>query len=369
MGWWEHTLLDSLKTEFKVMHFRDFLSQLPEQVAMKILHYLSPLDLLRASQVNKHWHALCSRNDVWFIKYKEAEFAIPKTHTVTDWKNAYRSKYCATLNWKKGKCKPLQLLGHGAMVTCLAIQEELLASGSRDKTIQIWNLPSGLHVKTLEGHRKGVWGLQFFTDNLLVSASYDTTIKIWNVRLGDCARTLYGHDGPVWSIALKEYVLVSGSQDKLVKVWDVRRCHLLHTMKGHTQAVFAVDVDSTIKQAFSGSADKSIRIWDLDTGTCLRALCPTPLTSVSSCAITSISFDGGYLACSAGNIVWLYSVTTAKCLQWFDHHKKSYKESLQTLRGASAGVTCTLCDDTRVIGASKDNSIWIWDFGIATRTL
>ena len=53
-----------------------------------------------------------------------------------------------------------------------------LATGSRDRTIKLWNIASGRCVQTLTGHVKGVWSVLFYTDNLLVSGSYDSSIKV-----------------------------------------------------------------------------------------------------------------------------------------------------------------------------------------------
>jgi len=72
----------------------------------------------------------------------------------------------------------------------IAFTHKLLASGSQDKTIKIWDLKTGKNVMTLRGHEKGVWCLNFFTDSLLVSGSYDGTIKVKLNRVTLCASLL-----------------------------------------------------------------------------------------------------------------------------------------------------------------------------------
>jgi len=55
-----------------------------------------------------------------------------------------------------------------------------MATGSVDKTIQIWELDTGNCIQKLSGHFRGVWCVKFFTRHLLISASYDCAIKVRN---------------------------------------------------------------------------------------------------------------------------------------------------------------------------------------------
>ena len=67
----------------------------------------------------------------------------------------------------------------------------LVASGSLDETIKIWNPHTGECIKTLKGHTNRVISVAFTPDDkLLVSGSYDETIKIWNIETGECIKTL-----------------------------------------------------------------------------------------------------------------------------------------------------------------------------------
>ena len=63
-------------------------------------------------------------------------------------------------------------------MTCVTLDETRLASGSIDKTIRIWDIKTGEQIQMMKGHVKGVWCLNFFTQNLLISGSYDGTIRV-----------------------------------------------------------------------------------------------------------------------------------------------------------------------------------------------
>ena len=61
-------------------------------------------------------------------------------------------------------------------------------SGSKDKTIKIWDKITGKVIKNLEGHTYDVWSVSFSPDhdgNYIVSGSYDKTVKIWSTATGE----------------------------------------------------------------------------------------------------------------------------------------------------------------------------------------
>ena len=71
----------------------------------------------------------------------------------------------------------------------------LLASGSEDSTIKLWDVASGRDLHTLRGHSDQVRSVAFSPDGrLLVSGSDDTTIKFWDIGSGDERGSLVAFD-------------------------------------------------------------------------------------------------------------------------------------------------------------------------------
>ncbi len=68
---------------------------------------------------------------------------------------------------------------------------QILASGSHDKTVKLWDVKRGDCLKTYTGHTKEVYAVAFSNDGqTLASGSQDGTIKLWNVKTGKCLKTL-----------------------------------------------------------------------------------------------------------------------------------------------------------------------------------
>lgn len=184
------------------------------------------------------------------------------------WKDVYRDRFMVGTNWKYGRCSTKIFKGHSIGVMCLQFEDNILATGSYDSTIKIWNTDTVEEIRTLRGHESGIRCLQF-DDTKLVSGSMDRSLKIWNWRTGECISTYTGHSGGVISLHFDSRLLVSGSMDKTIKVWnfDDKSTFLL---RGHTDWVNSVKLDSSSRIVFSASDDCTARMWDLDTKSCIR---------------------------------------------------------------------------------------------------
>ncbi|KAF7133693.1 hypothetical protein CNMCM5793_004991, partial [Aspergillus hiratsukae] len=94
--------------------------------------------------------------------------------------------------------------------------------------------------QTLEGHSNSVESVAFSADGqLLASGSWDNTIKLWDPSTGVLKHTLEGHSDPVYSVAFAAdgRLLASGSNDNTIKLWDPSTGVLKHTLEGHSNLV------------------------------------------------------------------------------------------------------------------------------------
>ena len=60
---------------------------------------------------------------------------------------------------------------------------KILASGSSDKTIKLWDVATGREIRTLSGHTHWVNSVAFSPDGkILASGSWDGRILLWDVE-------------------------------------------------------------------------------------------------------------------------------------------------------------------------------------------
>ena len=136
-------------------------------------------------------------------------------------------------------------------VTSLAIDKNgLLASGSWDSTIKLWNTTTGLLLNTLntEGQTEYFGSVAFDKNGLLASASWNEhigtlisnpkyliyyAIKFWKTTTGQLLNTLEGHTDYINSVAFDQKgLLASGSTDKTINVWKKITCCICIECKG-----------------------------------------------------------------------------------------------------------------------------------------
>lgn len=107
------------------------------------------------------------------------------------------------------------LVGHMAGVSCLAWTPDsnTLATGSDDKAIRLWDrvtgrprttarkTSAGQEMAPLRGHHNYIHCLAFSPKgNILASGSYDEAVFLWDVRAGRLMRSLPAHSDPVSGI-------------------------------------------------------------------------------------------------------------------------------------------------------------------------
>ncbi len=245
------------------------------------------------------------------------------------------------------------LTGHKEVVTSVAISvdRETLVSGSGntiDSTIRVWKLSTGKQVRTFAGHRYGVNSVAISADGqTLVSGGADHTIKVWNLSTGKHVRTLTGHTSTVMSVAISAdgQTLVSASADQMIRVWNLSTGKQAWTLIGHTEAVWSVAISADGQTLVSASRDKAIKVWDLSTGKQIRTL--TGHTNfVYSVAMGT---DGQTLvSASADQTIRAWNLSTGKQVRIFTNYTNSvYSVAIST-------------DGQTLVSGSLDSTIKVW---------
>lgn len=168
------------------------------------------------------------------------------------------------------------------------------------------------------GHERETWSVVFSPDGrLLASGSDDETVRLWNVRDGSEERILRGHEATVTGVAFSPdgSTLASASLDGSVRLWCVSDGSALRTLLGHQRRATCVAFSPTGKWLVSGGDE--LVVWNPDTGQEV-----TKLFDHMDNRINSLCFspDGKRLAVACNsNLVYLLDTRDWRVLQSLDH--------------------------------------------------
>uniref|UniRef100_A0A8D0DEC2 Kinesin family member 21A n=1 Tax=Sander lucioperca TaxID=283035 RepID=A0A8D0DEC2_SANLU len=189
--------------------------------------------------------------------------------------------------------------GHSKAVLCVDCTDDLLFTGSKDRTCKVWNLVTGQEIMSLAGHPNNVVSVRYSSSLVFtVSTSY---IKVWDIRdsakciriltssgqvtVGDvCASntsrtvTIPAGENQINQIALNPNgTVLYAAAGNSVRVWDLRRFASTGKLTGHLGPVMCLTVDQSGNNqdlVITGSKDHYIKLFDVTEGS-LGSIGPT----------------------------------------------------------------------------------------------
>jgi WD40 repeat protein/predicted ATPase/transcriptional regulator with XRE-family HTH domain/Tfp pilus assembly protein PilF len=243
------------------------------------------------------------------------------------------------------------LHGHSSAIHGVALSGDgrLLTSGSEDGTVKLWEVPSGRLLTTLRERTGAVEDVALSAAGRMVAAcGQDGVSRLWELPSGRLLATLQGYTDGIWTLALSidSQLVVSGGFDGTVKLWEVASARLLATLQGHTSGVPAVALARDGRLVVSGSFDRTIKLWELPSGRLLATL------SGHSSGVHSLTLsdDGRLLASGSGDgTVKLWELPSGRLLT--------------TLSGHASGVqSVALSGDGGLLASgSYDGTVKLWE--------
>ncbi|GJN69226.1 F-box and WD40 domain-containingprotein [Purpureocillium lilacinum] len=387
----------------------NFISMLPAELAIHVLSFLDAAVLTRACRVCRDWQRIVENQHVWresCLREMTSTFAtsgpvqpgtglgIPLALPSNDWRKIYQARHELNLRWKSGKARPTYLNGHSDSIYCLQFDEHKIISGSRDKTIRVWDMhtmkcrlvigpPSVISSGTLladfdgvsvhyamgaenvrvaeahpqlvsfpEHHMASILCLQY-DDEILVTGSSDSTCIVYDINNSyRPIRRLRHHTAAVLDLAFDKKHIVTCSKDISICVWDRATGALLRQLRGHTGPVNAVQMRGNTIVSCSG--DFKVKLWNIDTGKNIREF----EGHTKGLACSQFSEDGRYVA-SAGNdkTIRIWDANTGECIKEMRAHDNLVRSlHIDSVSG-------------RLISGSYDTDIKVWDMATGRQML
>ncbi|MBR5175054.1 MAG: hypothetical protein IKW89_03875 [Bacteroidales bacterium] len=240
-------------------------------------------------------------------------------------------------------------------ITALAITEDgtKCISASKDSTLRVWELASGLCQMVLEGHSDPIYTLAVTRDGKkCVSGADDSSICIWDLESGKCLHgPIKAHNKPINSLAISDdgSRCVSGSWDKTLRIFDLATGDCLPApMTGHMGPVWKVAISADGSRCASGSEDGTIRIWNMENGLPLGKPLEGHKGSVNTVAFNALGDK--VVSGSFDHTLRIWDVKTGKC----------QGEPLIGHEGYVWQVSVTP-DGERCVSRSEDRTLRVWD--------
>lgn len=306
----------------------DPVERLPTEIVTLIFSHLDAPSLKACHKVHPSWKRLAKDALIWKGQYlKEFEKKVyvepapiqiggagigRPNQPMQKWEKMYDARKRLNANWAKGDegGKAVYLSGHTDSVYCVQFDEEKIITGSRDRTIRVWDINTYKCIKVIGGptvkptagpkrirtvekprllgvrdsvngtpegeaiyqvptdfHSASILCLQY-DDEILVTGSSDNDLLVWDIKTFEPIRRLKHHGGGVLDVAFDSKHIVSCSKDCTIVVWDRKTLQPIRALNGHRGPVNAVQLRGHL--LVSASGDGVARLWDLNKMECIR---------------------------------------------------------------------------------------------------
>ncbi|KAG8577310.1 hypothetical protein GDO81_010135 [Engystomops pustulosus] len=191
--------------------------------------------------------------------------------------------------------------GHNKAVLCVDATDDLLFTGSKDRSCKVWNLVTGQEIMSLGGHPNNVVSVKYCNYTSLVFTVSTSYIKVWDIRdSAKCIRTLTSSgqvmawdscagsqnrtvalppgENQINQIALNPTgTFLYAAAGNAVRMWDLKRFQSTGKLTGHLGPVMCLTVDQLANgqdMIITGSKDHYIKMFDITEGA-LGVVSPT----------------------------------------------------------------------------------------------
>jgi WD40 repeat protein len=153
----------------------------------------------------------------------------------------------------------------------------VLASGSYDTSVRLWDVATGKELRYLTGHKASVFAVRFSPDGkLLASGASDGTLRLWDPDTGKELRQVQGPHRVEFALAFspdgKGVAAGLGEKDPTILLWKAATGKEIRRFPGHARGVLGLAFSPDGRLLASGSLDQTVRLWQASSGQEIRRL-------------------------------------------------------------------------------------------------
>jgi hypothetical protein len=247
-----------------------------------------------------------------------------------------------------------RFVGHTSTVWGVALSPNgrYALSSSADNTIRLWDLQTGIEIRSYPGHTSGALHAVAFLPNgrEFLSCGHQG-MRLWQVETGT---QLHRADlGCLYDVAVSPdgRLALGAHHDGTLHLWDIKNWREIRRFEGHTERLQRVVFSSDGSRALSGALDKTMRLWDVETGTQLKCFMPHQdnVVGVALSPDGRLALSGSGCPDRDGELI-LWDIATEMELRRFKGHK-----------GRVPGVAFSPDGRFVLSGADGDRSVRLWE--------
>ena len=267
-------------------------------------------------------------------------------------------------------CPRFILRGHTEEVHALAFERTgtLLASGSHDFTVRLWDITQGTLRHELRGHTQNIRTLAMSNDGrTLASGGYDTFVSLWDIERGQPLRKLL--DAEFTNAALTfspdGQVVAAAGHGQTIGLWQVNSGQRLDLLDVYGCAPIAIAFTPDGKSLASGGTDGIVRLWTCGVST-------DRSSEPSGDRAADRSGEWQVTSLLHGHLRWILALAVSPdgrtlatagyepAIRLWD---RASGRQIHTLEGHTSDVECLHFspDGQRLVSTGRDQSVRLWD--------
>lgn len=286
------------------------------------------------------------------------------------------------------------LRSHKDYAKCLAAAKdrEIVASAGFDRMIYIWDVQvltmltatkNTVTTKPLDGSKDSIYSLAMTNcGNLIASGSTERVIRLWDPRSRQKLLKLRGHTDNVKSLLFSDdgSLLLSASSDGTIRLWSIGQQRCISIIRVHDRGVWTLEADESFSTVYSGGKDGKIFMTNLKQSSNTALVCQER-ESILRILLVNRCYEKNQVR-HGGNAKSLWVATADSSIKNWPVHDIEYHNEIMSsnrsgnldpdyskhsapnvvIKGNPAVINYHVLNDKRhILTRESDNSIAIYD--------